>query len=241
MRQMTHRFPEEMKALLLSVIVPVFNEAETLPEVIRRISAAPIDKEILVIDDASTDGSLNGVERLVEDLGVCVFVHERNHGKGAAIRTGLARARGDIIVVQDADLEYDPADIERLVAPILAGQADVVFGNRFASQGDSEASRLRGAANRFLTWLSNRFTGLALSDMETGYKAMRREVVASISVRENRFGVEPELTAKIARGGWRVLEVPISYHPRDYAAGKKIGVRDGLRAIWCILRYSRWD
>jgi glycosyltransferase involved in cell wall biosynthesis len=238
---MNNRFHEDVKGPLLSVIVPVFNEAATLAEAIRRISAAPIDKEILVIDDASTDGSLSAVNGFADTPSLQVFLHERNHGKGAAIRTGFACARGDIIVIHDADLEYNPADIERLVAPILARQADVTFGNRFASQVDSAGRPLRRIANQFLTWLSNRFTGLALSDMETCYKAMRREVAASISIRENRFGVEPELTAKIARGGWRVTEVPISYCPRDYAAGKKIGVRDGLWAIWCILRYSRWD
>jgi glycosyltransferase involved in cell wall biosynthesis len=222
---------------LVSVIIPVFNERATLAELVERVQDLPWPKEILLVDDGSDDG---GVEVLARQPHVRVFVHPKNRGKGAAIRTALAHIQGDIVVIQDADLEYDPADLTRLIALVAEGETDVVYGSRFSGPLPV-SSVLHRQANRLLTWCSNRLTGLRLSDMETCYKVMRREVVDNLTLREDRFGVEPEITAKIARRGWRVVEVPIGYQPRNRSAGKKIGLRDGIRGLWCILRYSRWD
>ena len=225
----------------LSIIVPVYNECQTIDQVIDRLGRLSFTREIIIVDDGSDDGTVARVKSLAERPDVFALYHDRNWGKGAAIRTAIHHVRGEVVVIQDADLEYDPAEIERLVAPIVQGQADVTLGSRFAGSRKSSCPRFRRLANSFLTWLSNRFSGLALTDMETCYKAMSREVAQSITVRENRFGIEPELVAKIARGKWRVIEVPISYQAREIDAGKKIRFRDGLRAIWCIVRYSRWD
>ena len=170
-----------------------------------------------------------------------VLSHKSNRGKGAAVRTGFNAARGAILAIQDADQEYDPALLPLLREPIEEGKADVVYGTRFGAGSEAVGPRHRRWANRALTWLANQATGLKLTDMETCYKAFRREAIAGLTLRENRFGIEPELTAKIARRGCRVVEVPIRYNPRTYAAGKKVGFRDGLRAVWCIVRYSRWD
>jgi glycosyltransferase involved in cell wall biosynthesis len=222
---------------LVSVIIPVFNERATVAEVIRRVQQLPWSKEILVVDDGSVD---KGVEELLAQPNVRVLVHEENRGKGAAIRTALAHVEGDIVVIQDADLEYDPTDLTRLISLVAENEADVVFGSRFRDRAQV-TSILHRRANQLLTWCSNRLTGLHLSDMETCYKVMRRDVVNRLALREERFGIEPEVTAKIARGGWRVAEVPIRYQPRNRSAGKKVGFRDGLRALWCILRYSRWN
>jgi len=233
--------PSELVTPLLSVVIPVFNERTTLEEVVDRVDRLPFAKEILLVDDGSTDGTAALVEELSRRSAVRSFYLRRNSGKGAAIREALQHIRGDVVVIQDADLEYDPSEIQQLLAPIMAGRADVVYGSRFCEGKQNVCNPTRRAANRVLTQLSNRLTGLRLTDMETCYKAMRREVVDGLSIRENRFGVEPELTAKIARGGWRVAEVAICYQPREYAAGKKIGCRDGLRALWCIARYSFLD
>jgi glycosyltransferase involved in cell wall biosynthesis len=222
---------------LVSIIIPVFNERSTLADLIERVQMLPWPKEILLVDDGSNDG---GVRELVHLPNVRLFVHPHNRGKGAAIRTALLYIEGEIVVIQDADLEYDPEDLTRLISLVTANEADVAYGSRF--RGPSlPGSRLHRHANQLLTWCSNRLTGLSLSDMETCYKVMRREVMDGLTLRENRFGVEPEITAKIARRGWRVVEVPIGYQPRTRSAGKKIGLRDGLRALWCILRYSKWD
>jgi glycosyltransferase involved in cell wall biosynthesis len=228
-------------APLLSIIIPAFNERATLEELVRRATQLQCHKEILIVDDGSTDGTTDQIAQLTQLIGVRGLYHCQNAGKGAAIRTGLQQAFGEIIVIQDADLEYDPAEIEKLIEPIVEDRADVVYGTRFGSGQPTAGPLSRRVANRFLTWLSNRSTGLGLTDMETCYKAFRREAIAGILLREDRFGFEPEITAKIARGSWRIIEVPISYDPRDHSSGKKIGFRDGLRAIWCILRYSRWD
>ena len=214
----------------LSVVIPCYNEALTIETIVDAVSKSEIeDVEILVVDDYSTDGTRDKLRALQEKLSIEVVLHERNMGKGAALRTGFARATGDIVIVQDADLEYDPRDYPKLMAPILEGKADVVFGSRFAG---GETHRVlyfwHYAANRFLTLASNMFTNLNLTDMETCYKAFRREVIQSIEICENRFGFEPEITAKVARKGCRIYEVGISYSGRTYAEGKKIGWRDGV-------------
>jgi glycosyltransferase involved in cell wall biosynthesis len=226
---------------LLSIIVPVFNEARTLEEVVRRLQSLRMDKEILIVDDGSLDSTSELVSLCSELPDVRTLAHKRNLGKGAAVRTALTKVRGHIIVIQDADLEYDPAEIELLTEPICNGSADVCFGSRFLLESRASCPAFGRLINKLLTRLSNCMTGLRLTDMHTCYKAMRREVMAGIRLRESRFGIDPELAAKIARGKWRVCEVPISYNARSYAAGKKIGFLDGLRAVWCIFRYSVWD
>lgn len=225
---------------MLSVVIPCYNEVLTIEAIVDAVSKCEIeDVEILVVDDYSTDGTRDKLREMRGKFSIEVVLHERNMGKGAALRTGFARATGDIVIVQDADLEYDPRDYPKLIAPILEGKADVVFGSRFAG---GETHRVlyfwHYAANRFLTLASNMFTNLNLTDMETCYKAFRREVIQSIEICEDRFGFEPEITAKVARKGCRIYEVGISYSGRTYAEGKKIGWRDGVRALWCIFRYN---
>ncbi|MBI4491278.1 MAG: glycosyltransferase [Chloroflexi bacterium] len=221
----------------LSVVIPCYNERHTIREIIRRVQAAPFDKEIIVVDDASTDGTREVLASLADE-NLVVLSHERNQGKGAALRTGFAQAMGDVVLVQDADLEYDPADYPRLLQPILDGLADVVYGSRF--QGGPRRVHLywHEVANRLLTLLSNATTNLNLTDMETGYKVFRREVLQGLRLESTRFGFEPEITAKIARRRCRVYEVPIAYRGRDYDEGKKITWRDGVRAVGQILKYA---
>jgi glycosyltransferase involved in cell wall biosynthesis len=224
----------------ISVVIPCYNEASTIEAILDAVRASEVpDKEILVVDDGSKDGTREKLRSLEGQPGLRVIFHERNRGKGAALRTGFQAATGDVVIVQDADLEYDPKEYPRLLAPIRAGKADVVYGSRFAG---GESHRVlyfwHYAANKFLTLFSNMFTNLNLTDMETCYKAFRREVIQKIDLREERFGFEPEVTAKVARMGCRIYEVGISYSGRTYAEGKKIGWRDGLRAIWCIVRYN---
>jgi glycosyltransferase involved in cell wall biosynthesis len=229
-------------ALRLSVIVPVYNERGTLPEILRRVRAAPLATEIILVDDGSTDGTRELLESLRCDPDVRVIHHPHNLGKGAALRTAFRHATGDIVLVQDADLEYDPTDYDRLIEPIVRDEADVVYGTRFP-RGRRPMAKWHAVANRVLTTFSNFLTGLKLTDMETCYKVFRREIIDRLAprLRENRFGIEPELTAKAARGGYRIREVAIRYHGRTRAQGKKIGWRDGLNALWCIVRYSKWD
>jgi glycosyltransferase involved in cell wall biosynthesis len=229
------------KCHLLSIIIPVCDEYATIEEVVRRLEQLGDNLEILIVDDGSADGTSDKVRQLAMRTPVKAFFHARNLGKGAAIRTALADATGDIIVIQDADLEYNPTDIAKLIEPIATGIADVAYGSRFAGCNGSDWRLSSRIANRLLTWFSNRFTGLCLTDMETCYKAMRRENAAELMLREDRFGFEPEFAAKVARHGCRIVEVPVSYNPRKRSAGKKIGFLDGLRALWCIVRYSRWD
>ena len=225
----------------LSVVIPVFNERPTIEECLRRVRAVDVDKEILIIDDASTDGTREFLAALPADPALRVLFQPENQGKGAAVRRGFAEATGDVVVIQDADLEYDPEDYHRLLEPIRDGRADVVFGSRFLGWPRRVLRFRHQLANRFLTLLSNLVTDLNLTDMETCYKMMTREVAKTLRLRSDRFGIEPEITAKIARLGYRVYEVPISYHGRDYWEGKKIGWRDGIAALWTILRYAFVD
>ena len=224
---------------LLSVVIPVFNERATVAAVIERVRATGMDLELIVVDDGSTDGTCEILRSMEQDERTRVVLRERNAGKGAALADGFAVATGDIVIVQDADLEYDPVDFPALVAPIAEGRADVVFGSRFAG---GRAHRVlyfwHAVGNRLLTLVSNMLTDLNMSDMECGYKAFRREVIQGVRLRSRRFGFEPEITVKMARGGWRIYEVPVGYAGRTYAEGKKIGWRDGVRAIYCIVRYS---
>ena len=238
---------------LLSVVIPVYNEAGTIEAILSRVAATPHDKEIVVVDDASTDGSreyLESVERgarTVRDstgqpARVRVLFQPQNRGKGAALRRGFEAASGSILLVQDADLEYDPADYDVLLRPILDGQADVVYGSRFLGGPQRVLLFYHYLGNRTLTLLSNMLTNLNLTDMETCYKVFRREVLDGIgTLRSDRFGFEPEFTAKVARRGYRVYETPIAYHGRDYADGKKITWRDGVAALWHIVRYRVAD
>lgn len=229
----------------LSVVIPVFNEEKTIARVIAAVRAAPVElaREIIVVDDASTDGTGPALEALArEQPDLRRFRHERNRGKGAALRTGFAAATGDIVIIQDADLEYDPKEYPTLLAPILAGDADVVFGSRFLGGGPHRVHLFwHYVGNRLLTTLSNMLTNLNLTDMEVCYKVFRREVLQSLRLREDRFGFEVEITAKAARGRWRIYEVPVSYRGRDYSEGKKITWRDGVRALWCIIKYRFVD
>lgn len=223
---------------LLSIIIPVYNEEQTILEILRRINTVKIDKEIIVIDDGSTDGSREILDSTKDDK-MLVLRNEQNRGKGASLQRGFEVARGDIVVIQDADLEYNPTDYPRLIKPILEGNADVVYGSRF--MGSSEHRVLyfwHYTGNKLLTLLSNMLTDLNLSDMETGYKVFRREVIQTIRLQEKGFGFEPEITAKIAKKKWRIFEVGISYYGRTYDEGKKIGMKDGFRALWCIVKYA---
>lgn len=222
----------------LSIVIPVYNEKATLQELVRRVEAVDFEKEIILVDDASTDGSREILKNEIEGKdGTVVLYHNRNRGKGAALRTGFASVTGDIVIVQDADLEYDPQDYAVLIGPILDGRADVVFGSRFLGGPHRVLFFWHYVGNLFLTTLSNVMTNINLSDMETCYKVFRREVLNSITLKCDRFGFEPEFTAKIARKRFRIYEVPISYSGRDYAEGKKIGWKDGIAAIWFILRF----
>ncbi len=222
----------------LSVVIPVYNEVATLEEIVTKVSASPVEKEIILVDDFSTDGTRDILPSLERIKNVRVFYHEFNQGKGAALRTGFAQATGDLVIIQDADLEYDPAEYPKLLQPILDGRADVVYGSRFVGgQSHRVLYFWHSLGNRFLTLLSNMFTDLNLSDMETCYKVFRREIIQAISIEENRFGFEPEITAKVAARGCRIYEVGISYAGRTYQEGKKIGWKDGVRALWCILKY----
>ncbi|MDX1709362.1 MAG: glycosyltransferase family 2 protein [Desulfobacterales bacterium] len=226
----------------VSVIIPVYNEKSTISEIIDRVRAVDLEKEIIVVDDGSTDGTsqqLAEIVRRFED--VTILSHQKNRGKGAALRTGFAEASGEIIIVQDADLEYDPRDYEALLVPILDGRADVVYGSRFLGGPHRVLFFWHYVGNKFLTLLSDAFSNLNITDMETCYKMFKKEVLDDIQLRSNRFGFEPEFTMKIAKKGFRVYEVPISYSGRTYEEGKKIGWRDGLSAMFAIVWFRFFD
>lgn len=224
----------------LAVVIPVFNEAATIANVVKAVSSQPLVREIVIVDDASRDGTWDALQKIAkENAMVRLFQHTVNQGKGAALRTGFAQVTAPLAIVQDADLEYDPVDYAALCKPILAGKADVVMGSRFLGTGEHRVLYFwHSVGNRFLTMLSNMATDLNMTDMETGYKVFRREVIQGIRIEENRFGFEPEIVAKVSKLGVRIYEVPISYYGRTYAEGKKIGWRDGLSALRCIIKYN---
>ncbi len=224
----------------LSIVIPCYNEVDTIESIVDAVKGCPYqDKEIILVDDCSTDGTREKLRSRIEGLVDKVLYHERNRGKGAALRTGIKQACGDIVIIQDADLEYDPGEIPRIIQPILEGRADVVYGSRFLG---GTAHRVlyywHMVGNKFLTTLSNMLTNINLTDMETCYKAFRREVIQSIEIEEDRFGFEPEITAKVARMKCRIYEVGISYYGRTYQEGKKIGWKDGLSTVRCIIKYN---
>ena len=226
----------------LSIIIPCYNECTTILQLIDKVRSSPVDsKEIIVVDDGSVDGTSELLQDLEAASDLKILFHSQNMGKGAALRTGFAAAGGEICIVQDADLEYDPQEFPLVIQPIIDGKADVVFGSRFLSGRPHRVVYFwHRVGNGFLTLLSNIFTDLNLTDMETCYKAFKRDVIQSIRICENRFGFEPEITAKIARRNLRIYEVGISYYGRTYSEGKKIGWKDGIRAIYCILKYNIW-
>jgi glycosyltransferase involved in cell wall biosynthesis len=225
----------------VSVVIPVYNEERWVREVVRRVRDVPIAKEVILVDDCSKDGTRKILEDEISKMPDCrVIYHTHNQGKGAGLRTGFKHATGDVIIVQDSDLEYDPSEYPRLLQPILEGKADVVFGSRFIGDSHRVLYYWHSVANKGLTTLSNFFTNLNLTDMETCYKVFRREVIQGINLKSNRFGFEPEVTAKIAKKrnpSWRIYEVPISYSGRTYEEGKKIGMKDAFNALYCIVRY----
>jgi glycosyltransferase involved in cell wall biosynthesis len=254
------RHPPGLDNPKLSVVIPVYNEKNTLEEILRRVLDATVRREIIIVDDFSTDGTRQMLEQMaaakargdheilardgglpIEVGDLCIYFQAKNCGKGAALKRGFAEATGDIVLVQDADLEYDPLDYRQLLEPILDGRADVVFGSRFLSGPQRVHYFWHYVGNRFLTLLSDIFTNLNLTDMETCYKVFRREVLTGITLRSQRFGFEPEITAKVAKKKWRVYEVPISYAGRSYEEGKKITWKDGFQALWCIVRYWAAD
>jgi glycosyltransferase involved in cell wall biosynthesis len=244
-----YRIPEDF---VLSVVIPVYNEAKTIHEILRRVRAVPIRKQIIVVDDDSKDGTRQVLRELAErDPDLTIVFHEMNQGKGAALRTGFKHATGQVVIVQDADLEYQPEQYPQLLQPIVEGLADVVFGSRFIGETHRVLYYWHYAANKGLTLLSNMFTNLNLTDMEVCYKLFRREVIQGITLKSDRFGFEPEVTAKVARfklrgengdsRSCRIYEVPVSYHGRTYREGKKIGIKDGFQALYCIIRYALAD
>lgn len=224
----------------VSVVIPVYNEAATVAELIGRVQAVDVPKEIIVVDDCSNDGTRDVLKRLETQFdNLRVFRQPENLGKGAALRVGFKQAKGDYVLVQDADLEYDPADYPVLLKPLIDGKADVVYGSRFLTTKEHRVLFFwHSVGNRLLTLISNMFTNLNLTDMETGYKVFRREVIQAINLEQNRFGFEPEITVKISRMHLRIYEVGISYSGRTYEEGKKIGWKDGVKALWCIVKYS---
>lgn len=233
--------PDRLTGHPVSIVIPVYNELQTIGRVLARVAALPFEKEIVVVDDCSTDGTRELLQKLEGTPGVRLILKPRNAGKGAALRSGFEAATGEFVIVQDADLEYDPRDIPAVLAPLADGTADVVFGSRFIGSVQHDKSWVHRFGNWLLTATSNLFNGVRLTDMETCYKAFRRTVLKDLDLKQQRFGIEPELTAKLARQGWRIAEVPISYQARSWAEGKKIGVKDLFKAFYCIVRYGVRD
>ncbi|MDA3898312.1 MAG: glycosyltransferase family 2 protein [Desulfobacteraceae bacterium] len=235
---MMNQKKSDINDILLSVVIPAYNEEETIMEIIDRVLDSPFKKEVIVVDDGSTDNTRHILSK-IENSVIKVIFHENNAGKGSAVQTGFDAATGDIIVIQDADLEYNPDEYPVLLNPILSGNADVVYGSRFGGHGEHRVLYFwHYVGNRFLTLLSNMFTDLNLTDMETCYKAFSRQALQGIRINEKRFGFEPEITAYIAKKKLRIYEVPISYYGRTYEEGKKINWKDGFRALWCIFKYN---
>lgn len=230
---------DESTALAVSIVIPVYNERDTIAEIVRRVQAVGVHQEIIIVDDFSLDGTRDVLlELATEQADVRVLLHGYNQGKGAALRTAFAEVEGDVVIIQDADLEYDPQDYPKLLAPIERGETDVVYGSRFLENAQQDPSRVHRFGNWVLTTLSNWLTGQQLTDMETCYKVFRRDVLQAIHFKQNRFGFEPEITAKLSKMGKQIVEVPIRYEYRSYEEGKKIGFKDGINAIWCILQYG---
>ncbi len=225
--------------MLISIVIPVYNEKHTVEEIIKKIQTVQINKEIIIVDDYSTDSTRDILKKYENNSSIKIILHDQNKGKGAAIRTAINHITGEIVIIQDADLEYDPNDYPNLLAPILEGKADVVYGSRFMGGGPHRVHLFwHYLGNKFLTLMSNFFTNLNLSDMETCYKVFKTEVIKSINLKQDRFGIEPEITAKIAKKKYRIYETGISYYGRNYDEGKKITWKDGLKAIYCIIRYG---
>ena len=226
----------------VSVIIPCFNEKETITKIIEKVEkAAVLIKEIIIVDDLSTDGTREILSKINNPI-IKIFFHTKNQGKGASLRTGFSKVNGDICIIQDADLEYDPIEYPKLIKPIIDNKADVVFGSRFKGDGAHRVVYFwHRLGNGFLTFLSNLFSNINLSDMETCYKVFRKEVIQSIRIKENRFGIEPEITAKVAKKHFRIYEVGISYYGRTYSEGKKITWKDGITAIYCIIKYNLFN
>jgi glycosyltransferase involved in cell wall biosynthesis len=225
----------------LTVIIPVYNEKQSIRDILERVLATGLAAEVVVVDDGSTDGTRDILAELDGQNGVRVIPHEKNQGKGAAVRTGLAAARGDVLLIQDADLEYDPRDYPTLLKPLEEGLAEVVYGSRFLGGPHRVAMFWHMVANKLLTFMTNVLYDTILSDMETGYKVFRRQVIEGMTLRARRFDFEPEFTAKVLKRKYRIFEVPISFNPRDYSEGKKIGLRDAFEAVWALLRYRFMD
>jgi glycosyltransferase involved in cell wall biosynthesis len=225
----------------LSVVIPVYNEVENVEEILKRVQSTKLAKEIVVVDDGSKDGTRAILQKLDGKKKVCVILHEKNQGKGAAVITGFKAAKGDILLIQDADLEYDPRDYAVLLRPIEEGKADVVYGSRFLGAPHRVTMFWHLMANRLLTFMTNILYNTILTDMETGYKVFRREVIEGMSIRAKRFDFEPEITAKVLKRNYRIYEVPISFNPRDYSQGKKIKLKDAFAAVWTLLKYRFMD
>jgi glycosyltransferase involved in cell wall biosynthesis len=226
---------------MISVVIPVYNEAKTIKEIIRRVQSVNLSKEIIVVDDASADGTREVLDTLKEEEGLTVIFHQSNQGKGAALRTAFAQVKGSIVIIQDADLEYDPQEYGKLIRPIIEGKADVVYGSRFLGGPHRVLFFWHYLGNKMITLLSNMLTNLNLTDMETCYKVFRAPLLEKFTIESNRFGVEPEITAKLAKLKCKIYEVDISYSGRDYSEGKKINWKDGIAAFYWILKYNLWS